>query len=94
MGTICTPSYENIFMLEFEEKHIYSLIKNRSVMYFCYIDIIFMVWIKFESELRHFINKINQEHQSIKFDFKISKRKYRISGHISLHSVVNHLKHQ
>ena len=94
MGTICTPSYENIFMLEFEEKHIYSLIKNRSVMYFCYIDIIFMVWIKSESELRHFINKINQEHQSIKFDFKISKRKYRISGHISLHSVVNHLKHQ
>ena len=32
-----------------------------------------MVWIKSESELRHFMNKINQKHQSIKFDFKFSK---------------------
>ena len=28
MGTICTPSYVNIFMSEFEEKHIYTLIKT------------------------------------------------------------------
>ena len=32
-----------------------------------------MVWIKFESELRHFMNEINQKHQSIKFYFKFSK---------------------
>ena len=29
--------------------------------------------IKSESELRHFMNKINQKHHSIKFDFKFSK---------------------
>ena len=73
MGTICAPSYLNIFMSEFEEKHIYSLIKNKSVIYLRYIDYIFMVWIKSESELRHFMNEINQKHQSIKFDFKFSK---------------------
>ena len=73
MGTICAPSYANIFMSEFEEKHIYPLIKNKSVIYLRYIDDIFMVWIKSESELRHFMNKINQKHQSIKFDFKFSK---------------------
>ena len=73
MRTICAPSYANIFMPEFEEKHIYSLIKNKSVIYLRYIDNIFMVWIKSESELRHFMNKINQKHQSIKFDFKFSK---------------------
>ena len=32
-----------------------------------------MVWIKFLSELRQFMNKINQKHQSIKFDSKFSK---------------------
>ena len=73
MGTICAPSYVNIFISEFEEKHIYLLIKNKSVIYLRYIDDIFMVWIKSESELRHFMNEINQKHQSIKFDFKFSK---------------------
>ena len=32
-----------------------------------------MVWIKSESELRKFMNEINQKHKSIKFDFKFSK---------------------
>ena len=32
-----------------------------------------MVWIKSESELRHFMNKINEKHQSAKFDIKFSK---------------------
>ena len=73
MGTICAPLYANIFMSEFEEKHIYHLIKSKSVIYLRHIDNIFMVLIKSESELRHFMNKINQKHQSIKFDFKFSK---------------------
>ena len=53
--------------------YIYPLIKNKSVIYLRYIDVIFMVGIKSESELRHFMNEINQKHQSIKFDFKFSK---------------------
>ena len=73
MGTVCAPSYANIFMSEFEEKHIYPLMKNKSVIYLCYIDDIFMVLIKSESELKHFMNEINQKHQSIKSDFKFSK---------------------
>ena len=32
-----------------------------------------MILIKSESELRHFMNEINQKYQSIKFDFKLSK---------------------
>ena len=73
MGTICTFSYANIFMSEFEEKHIYLLMKNKSAIYLRYIDNIFTVCIKSESELRHFMNEINEKHQSIKFDFKFSK---------------------
>ena len=60
MGTICALSYANIFMSEFEEKHIYPLIKNKFVIYLRYIDYIFVGWIKSESELRHFMNEINQ----------------------------------
>ena len=45
MRTICAPSYANIFMSEFEEKYIYPLINNKSVIYLRYIDDIFMVWI-------------------------------------------------
>ena len=37
-----------------------------------------MVWIKSESELRQFMNKINQKHQSVKFDFKFSKESIEI----------------
>ena len=33
MGTICTPSYADIFMSEFEEKYIYPLIKNKSAIF-------------------------------------------------------------
>ena len=47
--------------------------KNKSVIYLRYIDDIFMVYIKSESELRHFMNEISQKHQSVKFDFKFSK---------------------
>ena len=73
MGTICPRSYANIFMSEFEGKHIYPLFKNKSVIYLRYIEDFFMTWIKSESELRHFLNEINQKHQSVKFDFKFSK---------------------
>ena len=73
MGTTCAPLYANIFMSEFKEKYIYPLMKNKSVIYLRYIDDIFIVWIKSESELRKFMNEINQKHQSIKFDFKSSK---------------------
>ena len=75
MGTICAPTYANIFMSEFEERHIYLLIKNKSGSYLRIIDDIFMVWTKSVNELKSFINEINKNHHSIKFDFKFSKEK-------------------
>ena len=75
MGTICTPTYANIFMSEFEEKYIYPLIKNKSSSYLRFFDDIFMVWTKSENELKSFINEINKKHHSIKFDFRFSKEK-------------------
>ena len=43
MGTICAPAYANIFMVQFEKQHIsltiYPYIKNKSMLYLRYIDI-------------------------------------------------------
>ena len=38
MGTICVPAYANIFMAEFEQKYVYPLIKDKSILFLCYID--------------------------------------------------------
>ena len=42
MGTICAPSYPNNFMSKFEEKCIYPLIKNKSLIFLRYAVEIFI----------------------------------------------------
>ena len=49
MGTICAPVYTNVSMAEFEQKYIYLLIKDKSILFLRYIDDIFMVLTKSES---------------------------------------------
>ena len=68
MGTICAPAYANTFMAEFEQKQIYALTKDKSILFLRYIDNIFMVCTKSEKQLKDFMSEINQKHPSIKFD--------------------------
>ena len=75
MGTICAPTYANIFVSEFEERYNYPLIKNKFSSYLRFIDNTFMVWTKSENKLKSFINEINKKHHSIKFDVKFLKEK-------------------
>ena len=75
MGTKCAPTYANIFMGIFEETYIYGLIKEHCKLYLRYIDDIFLIWTGTINELKDFIEKINQVHPSIKFDFNFSKQK-------------------
>ena len=70
MGAICAPAYANIFMAEFEQKHIYSLIKDKLILFLCYIGDTFMVWTKSEKQLKDFMSELNQKQPSIKFDDK------------------------
>ena len=70
MGTICAPAYANIFMAEFEQKYVYPLIKDKSILFLRYIDDIFMVWTKSEKQLKDFMSELNQKHPYIKFDYK------------------------
>ena len=58
MGTICASAYANIFPAEFEQKYIYPLIKDKSILFLCYIDDIFMVWTKSEKQLKDFMNNL------------------------------------
>ena len=60
MGTICAPAYANIFMTEFEQKYVYLLIKDKSILFLRYIDDTFMVWTKSEKQLQGFMRELNQ----------------------------------
>ena len=75
MGTKCAPTYANLFMGEFEEKHIYNLIKEKTKKYLRFIDDIFLVWTASEQELLNFHTTINSVHPSIKFTMEYSKEK-------------------
>jgi len=75
MGTICAPSYANIFMAEFEKQYIYPHIKNKSMMYLRYIDDIFMIWKGTRASLDQLLKDLNQIHPTIKFDYEISSDK-------------------
>ena len=68
MGSICSPSYANIFMGTFESRKIYPLIRGKCKFYTRYIDDIFMIWTGTEKELKDFFKKLNDLHNSIKFD--------------------------
>ena len=72
MGSICSPSYANIFMGFFESKYIYPIIRGKCKLYTRYIDDIFLIWHGTEKELTEFFKKINNFHHTIKFDPKYS----------------------
>ena len=73
MGTICAPSYANIFMGRFEETQIYPRIVNKTRIFLRYIDDLFFIWKGTEAGLKTFLNEINQVHPTIKFDYHTSK---------------------
>ena len=72
MGTICAPTYANLFMGRFEHDKIYPLIENLCHVYLRYIDDIFMTWAGSTEEFNQFMEKLNSCHPSIKFDYEIS----------------------
>ena len=80
MGTICAPAYANIFMAEFEQKYVYPLIKDKSILFLCYIDDIFIVWTKSEKQLKDFMSELNQKHPSVNFDYKFDCKQIEFLG--------------
>ena len=60
MGTICVPTYTEIFMSELEERYIYLLIKNKSSRYLYFIDDVFILWTKSKNKIKTLGNEINK----------------------------------
>ena len=65
MGTKCAPSYANIFMGMFEERHIYPRILNKTRLFLRYIDDLFFIWKGTADELKKFLEEINEVHPTI-----------------------------
>ena len=66
MGTRMAPSYTNIFMGRLEQR----LLKNQSkqpMVWWSFIDDIFLVWTHGETSLQAFVDNLNTSHDTIKF---------------------------
>ena len=73
MGTRLAPSFANIYMDFFEEKHVYTYLQQPNA-WFRYIDDIFMVWNHGKSALDEFIHHLNSAIESISFSSEIWKK--------------------
>ena len=62
-------------MAQFEEKHIYPIIKDMSLLYLRYIDDVFIIWKGTEEQLITFIIELNKKDKTIKFEDEISLQK-------------------
>ena len=80
VGTIYALVYANIFMVQFEAKHIFPYIHGKALLFLRYKDDIFMIWNGTNEELLLllFIDEVNKKHKTIKFDYKMStKQRHR-----------------
>ena len=73
MGTICSPSYTNIFTDHFERKYISPFLQELSLIYLRFVDNKFFVWTNSKEQLVQNLDELNTKHNSIKLEYKISK---------------------
>lgn len=68
MGANVAPTYANIFMTELEETSIYTSCHHEKVLvWWLYIDVIFLLWTGTSQELLNFHNYLNSLDPEIKF---------------------------
>ena len=76
MGTRAAPNYANLYMGQFEDKHIYQTSWNQHIKFYGrFIDDICLIWQGTEPQLKSFLKHLNEVHPSIKFTFEYSKHK-------------------
>ena len=68
MGTVCAPSYANLFMAP-------VYLKDMSLSYLRYIDDIFIIWKGTKEQLITFINELNEKYKTIRSESEIHRRK-------------------
>ena len=78
MGTRMAPSYANLFMGKFEQNAIDNTV-YKPLVWWRFIDDVFMVWTHGEELLKNFISYLNSIHPSIKFTMNIQFPRIRHS---------------
>ena len=71
MGTKMAPNFANIFMANFEEKHILQR-PDKPYFYRRYLDDIFIIWTDTTSKLQQLVTDINNCHPTIKLTSETS----------------------
>jgi len=71
MGTKLAPNYANLFMADFENKHVFTY-TIQPTYYRRYIDDILLIWDHSTSELDNFLDHLNSVHPTIKFTKSVS----------------------
>ena len=71
MGTVCSPCHVNLFMAQFEEKHI----TYTSKIWLSYIDDIFITWKGSKEQLTTFTNELNKNKELLNLNTKFYRRK-------------------
>ncbi|XP_069110165.1 uncharacterized protein [Argopecten irradians] len=71
MGTKCAPNYAIIFMDQLEQKFL-SQQTTKPLIWWRFIDDIFMIWTHHRNALSAFMERLNQFHKTIKFTFEVS----------------------
>ena len=72
MGTRVAPTLANMFMGDFERKHVYTY-RLQPLIWARFIDDIFLLWTQGRMELDLFIQHLNRAHQNITFTSEISE---------------------
>ncbi len=71
MGTRMAPSYANLFMANFENNFLNSQ-HDKPLLWFRYIDDIFMIWTLGQDKLNTFLETLNSFNAQLKFTWNIS----------------------
>ena len=77
MRRISASAYTSIFMSKFGKKYINPLIKDKSIVFLQFMDNTFIIWNKYEEELRNFWN-LAKKIKKRKRNFKNTKKKQLI----------------
>ena len=70
IGTICVPSYPNIFMGPFQRKYVSPFLQGHSLIYLRFTDNIFFIWTGSKEQLIWNLGKLNSKQGLIKFKHK------------------------
>ena len=93
MGTRMAPSYANLFMGRFEQHAIANAL-HKLIIWWRFIDDIFLIWTEGEEHLKHFISHLNSIHPYIKFTHEYSNSPHQTLPFldVQVHLSNNHIE--